>query len=173
MVLTFLVIQAECSGSTNDLLRANPPSLVESLFGNVWSWRYLGSTYAKYIVKPPVKFTAIVLMTGVLAGSLWGLSRVGDGLNLTDVVPRGTIEHTFLDAQAKYFGFYNMHAVTQKDFEYPMNQRLLYEYHEAFMRVQNVIKNDDGGLPEFWLGLFRDWLIGEFVIVLIKLECRK
>jgi patched 1 protein len=53
-----------------------------------------------------------------------------------------------------------MYAVTQGNFEYPNNQRLLYEYHDAFTRVSTIIKNDDGGLPEFWLSLFRDWLIG-------------
>ena len=36
---------------------------------------------------------------------------------------------------------------------------MLYEYHDAFTRVSKIIKNDDGGLPEFWLSLFRDWLI--------------
>ena len=36
-----------------------------------------------------------------------------DGLELRDVVPHGTKEYDFLDAHAKYFGFYNMYAVTQ------------------------------------------------------------
>uniref|UniRef100_A0A1B6DUL2 SSD domain-containing protein n=1 Tax=Clastoptera arizonana TaxID=38151 RepID=A0A1B6DUL2_9HEMI len=138
----------------------NPPSLLESLFGNSMSLRHLAQTYANIIIKSPIKFTSIVFMMGLLVGSLYGFSKVGDGLNLTDLVPRGSMEYAFLDAHSKYFGFYNMHAVTQKDFEYPTNQKLLHEYHEAFMRVKNVIKNDDGGLPEFWLGLFRDWLLG-------------
>jgi hypothetical protein len=30
------------------------------------------------------------------------------------------------------------------------------------MRVPNIVKNDDGGLPgNFWLELFRDWLLGK------------
>ncbi|PBC33005.1 Protein patched [Apis cerana cerana] len=40
----------------------------------------------------------------------------------------------------------------RREFEYPNNQRLLYEYHDAFMRIKNVIKNDNGGLPEFCSG---------------------
>jgi len=74
-------------------------------------------------------------------------------------VTHQTAEYGFLAAHDKYFGFYNMFAVTQGNFEYPNNQRLLYEYHDAFTRVSKIIKNDDGGLPEFWLSLFRDWLI--------------
>ncbi|KAK4312674.1 hypothetical protein Pmani_015924 [Petrolisthes manimaculis] len=30
----------------------------------------------------------------------------------------------------------------------------------SLARVPSIIKNDDGGLPEFWLSLFRDWLTG-------------
>ena len=36
-----------------------------------------------------------------------------DGLDLTDIVPRGTNEHRFLEAQSQYFGFYNFYAVTK------------------------------------------------------------
>ncbi|XP_076225909.1 protein patched isoform X3 [Nomia melanderi] len=79
---------------------------------------------------------------------------------VTKPATKNSNEHAFLAAQAKHFGFYNMYAVTGRDFEYPNNQKLLYEYHDAFMRIKNVIKNDNGGLPEFWLSLFRDWLRG-------------
>lgn len=116
--------------------------------------------YAPFITRPATKVFGMMLFAAILAGSAWQATRVSDGLELTDLVPQKSDEHAFLAAQAKHFGFYNMYAVTGRDFEYPNNQKLLYEYHDAFMRVKNVIKNDDGGLPEFWLGLFRDWLKG-------------
>lgn len=103
---------------------------------------------------------SIILLVIVLIGSVWGLMKVSDGLDLTDIVPQNTNEHAFLSAQSNYFGFYNMYAVTRSDFEYPNNQELLHEYHQAFIKVSNIMKNDDGGLPEFWLGMFRDWLMG-------------
>lgn len=86
--------------------------------------------------------------------------KVTDGLDLTDIVPQNTNEYAFLSAQGNYFGFYNMYAVTRGEFEYPNNQELLHEYHQAFIKVSNIMKNDNGGLPEFWLEMFRDWLIG-------------
>ncbi|KAK6617228.1 hypothetical protein RUM44_005559 [Polyplax serrata] len=116
--------------------------------------------YAPFLLRPPVKAFSIVLLIVVLTGSVWGLMRVSDGLDLTDIVPQNTNEHAFLSAQSNFFGFYNMYAVTRGDFEYPNNQELLHEYHRAFMKVSNVMKNDDGGLPEFWLEMFRNWLIG-------------
>ena len=36
-----------------------------------------------------------------------------EGLDLTDVVPKNTNEYRFLEAQSKYFGFYNFYAVTK------------------------------------------------------------
>ncbi|CAG0881976.1 unnamed protein product [Cyprideis torosa] len=49
-----------------------------------------------------------------------------------------------------------------KEFEYPgeRQQQLLYEFHAAFVSIPEIIKNDDGGVPPFWLGMFRDWLKG-------------
>ena len=116
--------------------------------------------YAPFVTRPATKVLGMIILAGLLAGSVWQAMRVDDGLDLADLVPQNSDEHAFLAAQTKHFGFYNMFAVTGRDFEYPNNQKLLYDYHEAFMRIKNVIKNDDGGLPEFWLSLFRDWLKG-------------
>ena len=33
----------------------------------------------------------------------------------------------------------------------PQNQQLIYEYYNSFVKVCNIIKNDDGGF------LFRNW----------------
>ncbi|XP_076319648.1 protein patched-like isoform X2 [Tachypleus tridentatus] len=115
--------------------------------------------YAPFLQKTSVKVLTVILFLVATITSIWGLFRVEDGLDLTDVVPRNTNEHDFLRFQSKYFGFFNMFTVTKGNFEYPTNQKLLYEYHEAFTRVDKIIKNDDGGLPDFWLSLFRDWLI--------------
>lgn len=96
----------------------------------------------------------------VLSISLWGISRIEAGLTLPEMVPYGTDEHDFLKTYGKLFGFYDIYAITRGDFEYPTNQKLLYDYHDAFMRVPNILKNDNGGLPQMWLTLFREWLLG-------------
>ncbi|XP_067002180.1 protein patched [Anabrus simplex] len=158
-------------GSTRELLTMDPEkgtADAEKRFGRCqmegfWRWsltRLAATHYSPFIAKTSVKVVSMIVLVAVLAGSVWGVTKVADGLDLTDIVPQNTDEHAFLSAQGRYFGFYNMYAVTQGDFEYPTNQKLLYEYHEAYMRIPNIIKNDDGGLPEFWLSMFRDWLIG-------------
>lgn len=115
--------------------------------------------YAPFLVTGTTKFFGMLLYCTFLGFCLFHAVKLQDGLDLFDIVPKDTNEHKFLNAQSDLFGFYNMFAVTQGDFEYPTNQKLLHEYHEAFVRVPHVIKNDNGGLPEFWLSMFRDWLI--------------
>lgn len=121
--------------------------------------KFAGKYYAPFITKSSIKALSMLVFIGIIGSSLFASMKLPDGLELTDLVPQSTDEHKFLNIQGKLFGFYNMFAVTQGDFEYPTNQKLLHDYHEAFVRVPHVIKNDNGGLPEFWLSLFRDWLI--------------
>ena len=119
---------------------------------------FVSRYYSHWITLTPIKVFTILVAVALLVASAYGINKVEDGLDLTDVVPRNTSVWSFLKAQDQYFGFYNMYAVTKDNLEYPQNQRLIYEYHNSFVSVNNIIKDDDGGLPEFWLSLFRTWL---------------
>lgn len=141
-------------------LLPNDPESGECKECESWSWKFILERYAQFLCRRSVKVITVILFILLLMVSTWNITKVVDGLELSDIVPQSTNEHEFLAAQEKYFGFYNMYAITQGDFEYPTNQKLLYEYHEAFTRIPNIIKNDNGGLPPFWLGLLRDWLLG-------------
>lgn len=102
----------------------------------------------------------IFLFLGLLGVSLYGTTRVRDGLDLTDIVPRETREYDFIAAQFKYFSFYNMYIVTQKA-DYPHIQHLLYDLHRSFSEVKYIMLEEDRQLPKMWLHHFRDWLQGE------------
>ncbi|BFZ16560.1 hypothetical protein BsWGS_19599 [Bradybaena similaris] len=114
--------------------------------------------YAPFLQRTFVKVTVMALFLVILILGAWGTAQVKDGLDLTDVVPRQTPEFEFLQAQSKYFGFYSINLVTQGGFDYANNQQLLYQYHNAFHKVQKIIRREDGSLPPFWLDLFRQWL---------------
>ncbi|KAL5288638.1 PTCH1 family protein [Megaselia abdita] len=115
--------------------------------------------YAPFLMKGSVKFcSSLVYICWTIFGLYSLFNKLQDGLDLVDLVPKDTNEYKFLQAQTSLFGFYNMHAVTQGNFEYPQSQKKLYEYHNKFVRVPHVVKNDNGGLPDFWLTIFRDWL---------------
>ncbi|KAK8775125.1 hypothetical protein V5799_031529 [Amblyomma americanum] len=126
-----------------------------------WSLDHFASVYyAPFLQQTPVKVLTVLGLVALLAASAWGALRADEGLDLAEVVPGGSREQAFLRAQSRYFGFFHIFAVTRGNFEYPTKQRLLLEFHEAFTSVEHIIKNDDGGLPDFWLTLFRDWLLG-------------
>ena len=77
----------------------------------------------------------MILFAGLLAAGIYGSLQVEDGLELTDVVPQGSVAHQFVEAQFKYFSFYPMTLVTQEGFDYANRQKTFYSYHEAFKEV--------------------------------------
>ncbi|KAK5600046.1 Protein patched 1 [Crenichthys baileyi] len=116
--------------------------------------------YAPLLLKPKSKVAVVVLFLGLLSLSLYGTTMVHDGLYLTDIVPRDTKEYDFIDAQFKYFSFYNMYLVTMDGFDYAQSQRLLIQLHNAFNSVRYVVRDTDNKLPRMWLHYFQDWLKG-------------
>ncbi|UXI18578.1 transmembrane protein [Sarcoptes scabiei] len=118
----------------------------------------IGNYWAPFLQHSPVKFTVLSLYFGLVIIAIIGIPKINDGLDLADIVPRKSSEHRFLELREEYFSYYNIFAVTKGNFDYPNNQYLIYDYHQAFNRIDAIIKNDDGGMPEFWLSMFRDWL---------------
>lgn len=116
--------------------------------------------YAPLLLKPQSKAVVVVLFLGLLGLSLYGTTMVHDGLYLTDIVPRDTKEYDFIDAQFKYFSFYNMYLVTRDGFDYARSQRLLIQLHNAFNSVKYVVRESNNKLPRMWVHYFQDWLRG-------------
>lgn len=114
--------------------------------------------YIPLLQKKWVKVFTIIGFLVLLFIGIYGTAQVKDGLDLTDVVPKDSNEYNFLQAQSKYFGFYNVYMVTKDGFDYPNNQQLLRDYHRAFQPVDNIVKRQDNSMPDFWLDMFRDWL---------------
>ncbi|NXO31776.1 PTC1 protein, partial [Cisticola juncidis] len=152
----------ESTSSTRDLLSQFSDSSIHCLEQPCAKWTlssFAEKHYAPFLLKPKAKIVVIFLFLGLLGLSLYGTTRVRDGLDLTDIVPRETREYDFIAAQFKYFSFYNMYIVTQKA-DYPNVQHLLYELHRSFSNVAYVLLEEDRQLPKMWLHYFRDWLQG-------------
>ncbi|XP_014855626.1 PREDICTED: protein patched homolog 2 [Poecilia mexicana] len=122
--------------------------------------KFAREKYAPLLLKPKSKVAVVVLFLGLLSLGLYGTTMVHDGLYLTDIVPRDTKEYDFIDAQFKYFSFYNMYLVTMDGFDYARSQRLLIQLHNAFNSVKYVVRDGDNKLPRMWLHYFQDWLNG-------------
>lgn len=102
----------------------------------------------------------IVVLTNLVLFSLGiiGCSRVQLGLELTDVIPKGTPPYAFLDARQRYFSFYPFNAVMKGPLDVARNQLLIRQYRSAVARVPYVVKNDGQLTEQFWLQLLADWL---------------
>ncbi|XP_006867699.1 PREDICTED: protein patched homolog 1 isoform X1 [Chrysochloris asiatica] len=152
----------ESTSSTRDLLSQFSDSSLHCLEPPCTKWTlssFAEKHYAPFLLKPKAKVVVIFLFLGLLGVSLYGTTRVRDGLDLTDIVPRETREYDFIAAQFKYFSFYNMYIVTQKA-DYPNIQHLLYDLHKSFSNVKYVMLEENQQLPKMWLHYFRDWLQG-------------
>ena len=72
--------------------------------------------------------------------TVFGIFQVKDGLDISDVVPKGTKTSDFLEARNKYFSFYDIAIVTKSNYNYPRGQEKLYRLHEAFVKVWLIIR---------------------------------
>ncbi|CAG9816535.1 unnamed protein product, partial [Phaedon cochleariae] len=123
------------------------------------SWcvtRYLTSVLLQPFMKGLVCVTYVVLIIFCVFNGL----KLEFDVRLSTFLPKNTQEYKYLEAQNKFFGFYNFYLVTT-ELEYPLNQPLLYEYHSSLTKVPHVLKDSNGGLNmnDFWLANFRDYLI--------------
>ncbi|OTF71663.1 patched-like protein, partial [Euroglyphus maynei] len=138
----------------------SPSKQQQSTIKFKFSTKHIVHSYLTPLLKRrPIKVFILLCYLIAIVISVIGITKVNDGLDLTDIVPRGTNEYRFLELRRQYFSYYNIFAITKGNFDYPNGQRLLYDYHQTFNRIDAIIKNDDGGLPEFWLSMFRDWLM--------------
>ncbi|XP_051525361.1 protein patched homolog 1-like isoform X2 [Myxocyprinus asiaticus] len=150
------------ASSTRDLLSQFGESSLRCLEPPWSRWTFASFAekhYAPFLLQPTTKVVVILLFLALLGVSLYGTTRVRDGLELTDIVPRETGEYDFIRAQFRYFSFYNMYVVTQRA-DYAQIQPQLYELHQRFGTVKYVLREENGQLPRMWLHYFRDWLQG-------------
>ena len=82
----------------------------------------------------PFQVVVIIFFLSLLAVAIYGALQVEDGLDLTDVVSRKSVEYKFVEARLKYFSFYPVALVTQ-DFDYANQQKKLFSYYEEFKNV--------------------------------------
>lgn len=82
----------------------------------------------------PFQVVVIIFFLSLLAVAIYGALQVEDGLDLTDVVSRKSVEYKFVEARLKYFSFYPVALVTQ-DFNYANQQKKLFSYYEEFKNV--------------------------------------
>lgn len=97
----------------------------------------------------------IIMVVAILSNA----SKVKFGLQLRDIIMKGTNEYESFMLREKYFPVYNIFAITKSGLDYPSNQKLLHELYERISHVDGIVKDEHGAERKFWLTYFRDWLL--------------
>ncbi|XP_019865928.1 protein patched [Aethina tumida] len=111
------------------------------------------------LLKPFVKVLLCLTYVVLIIFCVFNGSKLEFDVRISTFLPKNTQEYKYLEAQNKYFGFYNFYLVTT-ELEYPLQQPLLYEYHSSLTNIPHVLKDSNGGLNmnDFWLSNFREFL---------------
>ena len=69
---------------------------------------------------------------GAVTYAVYECTRVRDGLDLVDVIPRGTRQHGAVQVQQKYFSFYPMYIISK-------GMCVFAQRHETFELTENNV----------------------------------
>jgi len=106
--------------------------------------------YSPFLQNYIVKIIVIVVFSILFGICVWGCTTVEDGLDIDDVIPEGTVEHSFASASIRHFAAYPFVIVT-KDIEYQRR-----EVQKALLQMSNEVRTaryivQAGGLTSYWL----------------------
>jgi len=100
------------------------------------SLSYFAENYfGPFLQHMTTKIFVIFMLAIFLGVCAYGAFQVKDGLNVAEMIPRENVEYAFVAARFRYFSFYQMHAVTMENFDYANKQKMLYDYHRSFLKV--------------------------------------
>ena len=108
--------------------------------------------YSPFLQNYIVKAVIIVIFSIWFGVTVWGCTKVEDGLDLDDILPEGTVEHSFASANVEHFAAYSFTVVT-KDINYSDReiQRSLLYMSGNVSEARYVLVA--GGLTSNWLAL--------------------
>ncbi len=90
-----------------------------------------------------MQVVALVVFGICLSTSIYGVSNSVQGLDLTDVIPKGTAPYSFLAARQKYFSFFPMFAVLKgKNIDFPNQQEDILNFHADVVRSKYIVSNE-------------------------------
>jgi hypothetical protein len=101
-----------------------------------------------FLLKPKVKIFVVsffLLFTGL---SLYGISLVEDGLDVSDIAPKESYLSKFLAARFTYFNNYDVFAITG-DVDYPCRQKDILNFQKELQNNKWV-----GEVGPSWLDVF-------------------
>ena len=108
--------------------------------------------YSPFLKNYIVKAVIIVIFSIWFGVTVWGCTKVEDGLDIDDILPEGTVEHSYASANVEHFAAYSFTVVT-KDINYSDReiQRSLLYMSGNVSEARYVLLA--GGLTSNWLAI--------------------
>ena len=115
--------------------------------------------YSPFLQNYIVKAVVIVVFSIWFGFTVWGCTQVEDGLALDDILPEGTVEHSFASASEDHFAAYSFTVVTKNiDYSDRNIQLSLLQMSRDVSGARYVTLA--GGLTGFWLDFMIDYYSG-------------
>jgi patched 1 protein len=100
------------------------------------------NTYAKVrgrigclIILTHSQVLIMLMALGLLGMGIYGTCKLEDGLELSDIIIKGTPEYEFLIAREKYFSFYPMNIIMRTPTDLPEKQAMLGQLRQDVINV--------------------------------------
>ena len=106
--------------------------------------------YSPFLQNYIVKTVVIIIFSIWFGFTVWGCTKVEDGLDADDALLPGTVEHSFASANIRHFAAYGF-TVISKDIDYPNPeiQETLLQLSEEIIEQRYVVLA--GGFTDYWL----------------------
>lgn len=135
-----------------------------------WGDWFVRDVYAPILLRPMVKVAVLLISVVLLGCCIYGVTKVENGLDLTEVVPSGTKEHAYVSASLKYFSFFDVYIVqdSNNDFSSLAVQSEMLNFHSEFAEVPWIVKSNrsvngkmvvNGVSESFWLEKMIDFYV--------------
>ncbi|CDW56596.1 protein patched homolog; patched family protein [Trichuris trichiura] len=119
---------------------------------------FLKNCYLSFLDSTSMK--ALIAMFGValFAVGVYGVMNLELGLELTDLLPKGTPAYQFVAAREAYFSFFPFSAILKGPLDIPNKQPLIHEYRDRLAAMEYTVKHMGEITERYWLSMMTDWL---------------
>ena len=133
-----------------------------------WLNRFMGNTYAKFLVKTPAKTTIMLVYAGLLAGAIYGIANLKEGIDQANIAPDDSY---FRDFYRKYTRDFTqiygpvIHVSIDDTLDYT-DPKVRSEYSDLIQKFQDnkyFVSSDDFVIS--WLDRFVDYLRSQSIDV--------
>ncbi|KHJ48442.1 patched family protein [Trichuris suis] len=119
---------------------------------------FLKNCFLPFLDLTSVKVLIAAFGVALIAVGVYGVMNLELGLELTDLLPKGTPAYEFVAAREAYFSFFPFSAILKGPLDIPNKQPLIHEYRNRLAAMEYTVKHMGEITERYWLSMMSDWL---------------